>query len=261
MKKVYFLSKNGTQTGPFEYDRVIQLVSNGNISWADYVFDESKRDWVLLLIHADFAHYFLPDCPPKSNETAISFNDKAWYILRDGNNYGPFSQLDIIQMLQNKSLYEFDFVWKPGNNSWSQISTTEEFSTENIRDLHNRKDLDISEIFFRRRHLRAKFGSSLVVHNSKSVFKGISLEISSGGAGIVLESSNIQPGQSLFLHFKPGEGVPPFNAICQVVSKQTLRSPQTSESSRFKYGVRFTNISTQVRDAIETFIKLKPKVS
>jgi hypothetical protein len=164
-------------------------------------------------------------------------------------------------MLQNKSLYEFDYIWKLGLNSWTQISQTSEFSSENIRSIHESQDLDISEIFFRRRHLRAKFGSSLIVHNSKSVFKGISLEISAGGAGIVLENSGIQPGQSLFLHFKPGEGVPPFNAICQVVSKQSLVSSKDTKTTQVKYGVRFTSISTQVRDSIESFIKTQPFAS
>ena len=40
---------------------------------------------------------------------------QEWYILKWDNKYGPFSYLEVIQMLQNKSVFEFDFIWKNGN--------------------------------------------------------------------------------------------------------------------------------------------------
>ncbi len=145
--------------------------------------------------------------------------ERGWFILKEGNNYGPFSQLEIIQMLQEKSLFEHDFIFHEKFNNWKCIAEVEDFSVENIRRVRDAGDVSISEVFFRRRHARASYGASLIVHNNLRVFRGKSLEISAGGAGVLIDCSELQPGQSLFLHFQPGEGVPPFNAVCQIVSK------------------------------------------
>src|SRR5207253_697807 len=108
----------------------------------------------------------------------------------------------------------------------------------------------------RRRHVRAKYGTTLIVHNSKNVFRGTTFEISAGGAGILIENPNLQPGQSLFLHFQPGDGVPPFNAVCQIVSKQYTKE-RFSSSVPVKYGVKFTTLSQSVRESIKNYASLK----
>ena len=50
--------------------------------------------------------------------------------------------------------------------------------------------------------------------------------------------------EKIFLHFKAGDGVPPFNAECTVVRK-SVRSP-----NHVQYGVQFDKISQSVQKAI-----------
>ena len=112
--------------------------------------------------------------------------------------------------------------------------------------------IELAEVCFSSSNARAFYGCSLIVDYHRTVFKGRSMEIRPGGAGILIDNPNLQPGQNLFLHFQPGDGVPPFNAVCTVVSKQTVKDTKGALDS-VKYGVKFTSISQSVRESIRQF--------
>ncbi|NUN05461.1 MAG: DUF4339 domain-containing protein [Bdellovibrio sp.] len=258
MAKQYYLSNNGTHLGPYTREAVLNKIETQEQQWTDYVYDENVGEWVMLLEHPEFSMKLSKknfDSVHKAYEKAALpavYRDKEWFILKEGNNYGPFSQLELIQMLQEKTLFEYDYVWQSKMPAWQRVVDVEEFSSQKIREMKESNDAAVSEIFFRRRHARAAYGASLIVHNNKSVFRGQAFEISAGGAGVMIDNPNLQPGQSLFLHFQPGDGVPPFNAVCQIVSKQFVREAAAT-AEPVKYGVRFTTLSQSVRDSIKSF--------
>lgn len=256
MVKQYYLSNNGTHIGPFSRETVLKKIEAQEHQWTDYVFDESVGEWLMLLEHPEFSMKLAekplgrPEGKPVDLKNGMK--DKEWFILKEGNNYGPFSQLELIQMLQEKTLFEHDYIWHAKLPAWKRVAEVEEYSPDKIRQMKTSSDVDIAEIFFRRRHARASYGASLIVHNNKTVFRGKALEISAGGAGVLIDNPNLQPGQSLFLHFQPGNGVPPFNAVCQIVSKQFVKDP-SSGVDPVKYGVKFTTLSQSVRESIRNF--------
>lgn len=174
-----------------------------------------------------------------------------WYMLRDDNKYGPFSYLDMIKMLQDKKLFEYDFVWHAAMDSWKRVSEVSDFHPDKIRDLKNSSEDKKDDVFFRRRHARADYGASILVHNSKDVWTGKSIEVSPGGAGVVLDTDTIDVGMSIFLHFKAGDGVPPFNATCTVMSKAKLSDTQ------YRYGVKFASVSQSIQKAIKNYTQKK----
>lgn len=252
MQKKYFLSFNGSHIGPFGVDSILKRLHTAESQWTDYLYDDAVGEWVMLLEHPEFSG---KNIPVKASQSPVAemtdLKEKEWFMLKDGNNYGPFSKLELLQMLQAKNAYEFDYVWSQGMSSWKRIAELAEFAPEKVRELAKSDKPEISEVFFRRRHARAKYGASLIVHNSQSVYKGKTLEISAGGAGVQVECADLQPGQTLFLHFQPGDGVPPFNAVCQIVSKQFSKDSSSPNSAR--YGVKFTTITQFVRESIRTY--------
>ncbi len=266
MQTLFYVSLNGGHVGPYSVDTIVKKIEDGEHLWTDYVFCEAKGDWTVVMEHPSFSDRFknspVKSPSPVSESTVISapapakqdekFKEKAWYILKEGNNYGPFSKLELVQMLQEKTLFEYDYIWHTKLNAWKRVAEIEEYSPESIRAMKESGVSEVAEVFFRRRHARASYGCSLIVHNNKTVFKGRSMEISSGGAGILIDNPNLQPGQNLFLHFQPGDGVPPFNAVCTVVSKQTVKDTKSAFDS-VKYGVKFTSISQSVRESIRQF--------
>lgn len=230
LQKEFFLSKNGSHVGPFQFEDVLSRLADKEHTWMDYVYDEGAQDWIVLMEHPQFTEKFnsgwarhaaQPIEEPRVTELLVEnpHREKAWYLLKEENNYGPFSMLDIVQMLQKKSVHEFDWVWKHGMRSWKRLSEVSEFCSENIQQLHNQADDDVAEVFYRRRHARAKYGCSLIVHNQKTLFRAKAFEISEGGGGFYISNGDFEPGDKLYLHFQPGDGVPPFNSVCSVVSK------------------------------------------
>lgn len=262
MQSSYYLSKNGTHVGPFSLEDICKKLESREHTWMDYVYDDKKEDWILLIEHPVFSEKFnttfikkldIPSTPKKNLDPLL---EKAWYTLKNGVNFGPFSQLELVQMLQEKTLFEYDYIWHQSLPSWKRVAEVPAFSADKIKHLKESHQSEISEIFFRRRHLRANYGCSIIVHDNKSVFKGESIEISAGGAGIRIENKDINPGQTLFLHFQPGEGVPPFNAVCNIVSKQ-LVTEENSINKTVKYGVKFTSVSQNIREQIKEFTETR----
>lgn len=263
MNKQYYLSNNGTHVGPYTLETVLKKIETQENQWTDYVFDENLGEWIMLLEHPEFSVKLSnkPATRPTAGPAAPSktaLKDKEWFILKEGNNYGPFCQLELVQMLQEKTLFEYDYVWHAKLPAWKRVAEIEEFTPQTIRALRESQEQDLAEIFFRRRHARASYGASLIVHNNKTVFRGQALEISAGGAGVLIDNPNLQPGQSLFLHFQPGDGVPPFNAVCQIVSKQFVKDGSAPAAvDPVKYGVKFTTLSQSVRESIRNYTTAK----
>ena len=135
-----------------------------------------------------------------------------------------------------------------------RIAEMDAFAKEHIKSMKDSAMPEISQVFFRRRHKRVQYGGTLLIHDNKKVWKGKAVEISEGGAGVIMENSIVVPGQQLYLHFKPGDGVPPFNAICEVVSKQYV-SGVKDPSSPVKYGLKFKTISAEAQKVIDGVTK------
>ena len=268
MQTLFYVSHEGQSRGPYSINMIIERIKTRDLAPTDYIYDESKQDWTLILewpaIQAQapqlFEHY-----KPTSNVTPIATKaapvpeaaqEKEWFVLRGENRFGPFTYIDVIQMLQSTAMYEYDYIWHQGMPSWKRVAELPEFSPEKIRAMVKTHGKANSEIFFRRRHVRAKYGGSLIVHDNKKLWKGKSIEVSVGGAGIVMENWELEPGQTLYVHFKPGDGVPPFNAVCEVVSKQFVDVTKTSEAN-VRYGVKFTSITSVAQHSLREFTKSK----
>ena len=245
----FFINHHGVQKGPWTFAEVQQRLFAQEIDVTDYVFDEDRADWVVILNYTPFQSMLtqVSELKPVVTEAApeIAFNE--WFVLRGDNKYGPFQFLELVKLLQSKDLYEFDFVWNKEMSSWMRVADMEEFKPEKIKRLKLSGMAIDKEIFFRRKHGRAHIDGSILLHNNKEVWKGKSVEISAGGAGVILPSSEVQVGQDLFLHFKAGKGVPPFNAVCKIVSKSEMKNKE------YRYGVKFTSISQSVQVAIKKF--------
>ncbi len=279
---LFYVAKNGEQQGPFGLAEIVSKVKSNELALLDYLYDEVKADWVMLMEYPPLAEQLKnikPSAPPPKAdpgpEAATIQAEEAqlkglaaekapdpekahmvaeWYILKGENKFGPFAYTDVVKMLQQRVVFEFDFAWRPGLETWMRIAELDPFSTESIQKLKNTLMPEIQEVFFRRRHRRVNFNSTILVHDNRSVWKGQGVEISSGGAGLVMENSEVAPGQVLYLHFKPGDGVPPFNAICEVVSKKFVEGVKDKKAP-VMYGVRFTNVNPSTQKFIAEYSK------
>ena len=289
-RKKYFISKDDESRGPYSKAEILARIDSGELSHSDSIYDEVRRDWVLIMQFPDIMM-----CDDNGNDDDDDNNDDNnnnndnddlgvletssleqtevsqkegvegaanelvsesidfekgevftpepldidWYVLKGDNKFGPFSFKEIIKMLQEQTVLEFDFVWHPSFFTWKKIAEVELFSPENLTKLKIVMP-EINKIHFRRRHRRVRYKGTVLIHDNEKVWKAQGVEISTGGAKVNVENSEWELGDILNLHFQPTAGVPPFNAICEIVSK-------TSESGLqdLSYGLKFTSVNSQ----------------
>ncbi len=249
MASKHFVHQSGQQKGPWTFDEILKEIEASRLQWTDYLFDEQKKDWVLLLDYGPLSERFQFWSNQKATSTLLPDGalDEEWFVLKGENKYGPFAFLDMVKMLQDKKLFEFDYIWTKKLAAWSRVADCADFQPEKIKALRDAGKAKAPEVFFRRRHARAMYRASILLHNNTEVWKGRSLEVSPGGAALIIPSVAIKVGDSLFLHFKAGDGVPPFNATCTIVSKKELRGNEV------RYGVKFTSIAQSIQAAIKKY--------
>ncbi len=257
----YFVAHDGEQMGPFTVDEITAKIQSRELSVSDYVFDEAAADWFMIVAHQGFAalvQFAKPVHAPRPEPKKSAVDIPEWFILKGQNRFGPYSYFDIVKLLQSRSLFEYDYAWNPNLETWQLIAELHDFKAERIKELQTSTQTDMNEVFFRRRHARANYGASLIVHNNSKVWKGKSFEISPGGAGIELESGNLQIGQSINIHFKPGDDVPPFNSKCEVVS---MRSVDRDNEKKVIYGIKFLELAQQTQNYLAQFTEKNVRVS
>lgn len=250
----YYIASQGKQQGPFTIQEIELKLTSQKINWHDYIYDDKAEDWVLLMEYAPFTHLFnksfqTPLAVVKDKPDVDAAKRRQWFVLKQNNNYGPFSKLDLIQMLQSKTLHEFDFIWHENMTSWKRLAEVQEFSVQEIRLLfekYSQKKDPADKVFFRRKYARAKVDSHAIVHDKKKIYKSVGVEISEGGAGLMIEDAEFDKDQQVYLHFKPAPEVPAFNAICKIVSKKGNI-----------YGVQFLKISAAAKTYIANYTKKK----
>lgn len=267
MQTVFYVSSNNEQIGPFTVEEIGGKLQGGDLNPTDYMYLESVEDWVLLMEYSALTAFLKPKAPVKpkvkpapaaalaeeveasDSDSELTLKKEEWYVLKGSDRYGPFSYREIIRMLQEKQVYEFDYVWKTPMETWARVAELECFAEDEISKLSESDDPTVQQLFFRRRHARTKHGASLIIHDNQKVWKGESLEVSEGGAGIQMHNSMLLPGQKVFVHFKPSDGLPSFNVMCEVVNKKFITGVR-SNNSPVTYGVRFLSMNGDMKDNI-----------
>lgn len=270
----YLVSRQGQEMGPFALGEIVAKVRGKELDLFDFIFDESKQDWVLLMEHSELAQKLKSNKPPRppqsTGDTAVqpipvastaatggattatatatpsSQNPHSiteWFVLKGENKFGPFSFNDVIKMLQQKVVFPFDFIWHSGLEGWNRVAELQEFNEENIRKLYSTTGTGKNNVFVERQFARKKFEGRVIVHDNLTLWKGQGFEISKGGVGITMKNSLVVPGQQVFVHFRGEDSFPAFNAICEVVSKKFVNN-----DSPIQYGLRFLSLTQEVQD-------------
>jgi hypothetical protein len=253
MNHLFYVARHGEQSGPFGLDEIMQKIESKQLELSDYVYDEASQDWVMFSSYpaiTERLHTAKPSAPPTLVAEPQPVKATEWYVLKGDNKFGPFMHAEVVKLLQDKSVFEFDYVWHAGLTSWQRIAEIADFKPEQL------KHSNVKEVFFRRKHPRIAHTGSLIVHDGKKLWKGRSLEISEGGAGLIMENLSVNPGHSLYIHFKPGDDLPAFAAYCDVVSR-TLVNPADPQNSAVRYGVKFSKLDSHAEQTIKHLTQTK----
>ena len=189
---------------------------------------------------------------PTETVTAIASRgpNGEWFVQKGTERHGPFSYLSLIRALQDKSVYEFDFVWTEGMETWTRLAEHEAFKAEKIREMS--QDQSAQTIFAQRAHPRVRFDSEVIVHDDRSAWIGRAYEGSVGGSGLVIENAALYPGQTIRLHFSPAQGLPAFNVVGEIVNKKFVKSVRGVKSP-VQYAVRFLQMDENAKERVNEY--------
>lgn len=149
---------------------------------------------------------------------------KIWFILKEVKNYGPFSCVEMMQMLENKLVFEHDSIWREGLGGWHSLAEVFEFSQIGIagfyREYSPETQIDKTKLY-RRRHSRVPVTATVTVLASKNSYAALCLDVSKGGARLMIDRVTFKPGNTIEVCFKPSEDISAFTAQCKVVNKNS----------------------------------------
>jgi hypothetical protein len=186
-----------------------------------------------------------PDAPK-------SESSEEWFVQKGANRYGPMSYFGLVRALQEKTVYDFDFVWQNGMETWVRIAEHPSFQAEKIKELAGSIGKEQTEVFFRRQYARVRFESEVIVHDDQSVWMGQAFEASAGGSGLMIENSTLAPGQVVRLHFAPCNGLPAFNALGEIVGKKYQKEVRGAKSP-VRYAVRFLKLDGSAEPQVREY--------
>jgi hypothetical protein len=272
---MYAVSRHGESLGPWTIDEIARKLASLDLAVTDFVWDESKNDWVPIMDFPPLKSHLLKLKPARlkssvgsieATVTKIESGDVAeakvvgteerpeWYVSRGQQKFGPFTYFGVIKALQDRSIYDFDYIWTNGMEAWVRIAEHAKFSAEVIRNLMN-SEHGVT-IFATRKHSRIALESEVLVHDNNSVSTGQMFEASEGGSGIIVKNSTLIPGQMLNVHVASTAGLPAFNAVGEVVSKKFSKLSRDKRTP-VQYGIRFVKIDPKATERVREFLKEK----
>lgn len=283
----HHVSKNGQTLGPWTVEEIAQKLASGEIAITDFAWDDSSTQWVSLLEFAELKTHLQsrkPAAPPKPTAkapvTSVASTDVKtqevktsakptvvgssmsedeaiqWYVTRGQQKFGPFNYFGVVKALQDKSIFEFDYIWKEGMESWVRLAEHEKFNAEAIRGLLSTLEEKKAhgDVFAQRRHARLAIENDVLINDNQSVSPGRMVEGSVGGTGLIIKNSTLIPGQLIHVHFSSLDGLPAFNAIGEIVSKKYTRSARDSRAP-IHYGVRFVKMDPAAEERVKNYFK------
>lgn len=252
----YFVTQKGETVGPWPIDKVHEGLKSGHLLLSDYIYDPKAQEWQPLLTSNLIDEKFKMVVRPEAKADKPSFSEphwdkQEWFVFRDNKQQGPFTYLEIVRMLQNKKMHDYDFVWSSSLDTWTKVFECHAFSQDQIKKLAKHPELQNQAVFFRRQFMRVSYEVPLFVHNQKKLWKAMTHEISGGGCAFSLESNELEPGDRIIVHFTPGKGqsVPAFNALCSIASK----NPDSKGGKWTRYGVKFEALNQDIQITIRSF--------
>lgn len=279
----HHVSRNGETLGPWTVEVIARKLAAGDVAITDFAWDASKNDWVSLMEFGELKAFLQtrkPAAPPqksasvketavkaevvqaqKSNVVSASMSEDdaiQWYVTRGQQKFGPFNFFGVVKALQDKSIFEFDYIWKEGMQGWVRLAEHEKFAADSIRSLLQSLEAKKThgEVFAQRRHSRIALENDVLINDNTSVSPGRMVEASAGGTGLIINNSTLIPGQLVQIHFASIEGLPAFNAVGEIVSKKFTRNARDSRAP-IHYGVRFVKMDSSAEERINNYFKAR----
>lgn len=177
-----------------------------------------------------------------------------WYILKGETKYGPFTYTEMIQMMQQKLFFNFDYVWAPHLEQWTTAMDLPDFSTDRLTRLIE-KSPEAEKMFNRRRYRRVLLHVDILAHNNLNLWSGRIENLSEGGALAFIGTPLLLPGDIIACHLRGRSKHPDraFNCTVEIIAKR-LTKQRIEHDTGIYYAVRFVHIEEENLNQVRTWV-------
>lgn len=180
-----------------------------------------------------------------------------WMILKGEDQFGPFSYSEVISLLQENSLHQFDYIWSSHLETWTPIADLAEFSADRIIRIVEKNDKH--ESFGIRKFDRKPIKLKAYCHNNKKLWFGQTESLSLGGAMITMENPLLTPDENIIIHFgKTTEDDNAINVSAQIITKKLIKQ-KIQHDTNIQYAVRFLNMSDEAKRQLQLWMNRNEK--
>jgi hypothetical protein len=143
MVKQWFYLKDGQQLGPFSWKQLYLQARAGAVDPEDLVWVEGMTDWMaasrvrgLLSVKPVFEVRTatpppaLPVAFSTSSAVSNALNNAQWYISWGEEQYGPYTDEDMISFAQQGNLHPEDLIWSEETGDWVRADSVGMFFTQ-----------------------------------------------------------------------------------------------------------------------------------
>jgi hypothetical protein len=271
MQTQFHVSHIGQDFGPWSLEEIVMRMAQMELLATDFLYDEAKGEWIALADHAplmEMVRARKPSAPPSgvrksptmqpSNLQVASVEvqpvasaqpEFQWFVQKQTHRFGPLNFAGVIQGLQDKTIFEYDFIWHEGMDKWTRIAEHSDFAQDKVRALYESSSL---KGFVQRRHPRLTYMNEVMVHDDRRLWVGQTFQASAGGTGILLENPGFTLGQVVKLHFASHDGLAAFNVSAEIVNKRFIKENKGKRTA-VPYGVKFMEMNDELLNQIENY--------
>ena len=180
-----------------------------------------------------------PPPPPTSGEVRI------WYAFISDAQYGPFSNGEMMGMIEAGQINPDTYVWKKGFVNWEHAVHVPEWSAAVATGT---KAIEFAKIapMDKRNTPRTPFEAKILLTDGKEVGWAVCRDISIGGMQILIDHVPGEPGTELKLNVNSQGNIPKFACEGKIV--------RVLEDKR-GFSFRFTKLPADAKAAIEEYIE------
>jgi hypothetical protein len=180
-----------------------------------------------------------------------------WHVLKGEDKFGPYTYVEMIKMLQNNTVFSFDYVWSPHLENWTAVGELSEFSLDRLSRLAE-KDSQ-AEAFNKRSSERVFVNVPVYCHDHAKMWTGTCENLSTGGALILMQNPVLIPGNIIQIHFKGAKaGENSFNCTAEVLTKRLVKQ-RIQHDTGLHYAVKFLQLLPVGEKQITNWIKENKK--
>lgn len=129
----WYFNKNLKPQGPLSYEEMKKKIMRGEIGPGDLICKDGEETWLPAMEWRDFQRELFPAFQ-KNYFKSTNPEEKEWIVLvfnndnPEGLQQGPYSIVQVNEMLTQGSVSAEDYIWRSGLSGWVHIKDRGEFT-------------------------------------------------------------------------------------------------------------------------------------